>query len=41
MNWNNCPSTNTQLLKYNFTNNRVEGICNVYLQHHPIKGEIF
>jgi hypothetical protein len=29
-----------QLLKYNPMGNNVEGICNVYLQHHPIKVNI-
>jgi len=28
---------NTQLLKYNLMGSNVEGIYNVYLQHHPIK----
>jgi hypothetical protein len=34
------PTCNTKLLKYNLTRNNVEGICNVYLQHHPIKVNI-
>jgi hypothetical protein len=34
------PTYNTQLLKYNPIKNSVEGICNVYLQHHPIKVNI-
>jgi len=34
------PTYNTQLFKYNPTKNSVEGICNVYLQHHPIKVNI-
>jgi hypothetical protein len=34
------PTCNTQLLKYNFMKNNVEGICNVYLQHHLIKVNI-
>jgi hypothetical protein len=31
---------NTQLLEYNLMGNNVEGIYNVYLQHHPIKVNI-
>jgi hypothetical protein len=34
------PTCNMQLLKYNLTGNNVESICNVYLQHHPIKVNI-
>jgi hypothetical protein len=31
---------NMQLLEYNLMGNNVEGICNVYLQHQPIKVNI-
>jgi hypothetical protein len=31
---------NMQFLEYNLTRNNVEGICNVYLEHHPIKVNI-
>ncbi len=34
------PTFSTQFLKYNTMENNVEGICNVYLQHHPIKVNI-
>jgi hypothetical protein len=34
------PTYNTQLLEYNFIRNIDEGICNVYLEHHPIKVNI-
>ncbi len=34
------PTYNTKLLKYNLTRNNVEGIYNVYLQHHLIKVNI-
>jgi hypothetical protein len=34
------PTSSTQLLEYNPTRNNDEGICNVYLQHHPIKVNI-
>jgi hypothetical protein len=34
------PAYTTQLLEYNLLKNNVEGICNVYLQHHPIKVNI-
>jgi len=34
------PTYNTKFLKYNLIRNNVEGICNVYLQHHPIRVNI-
>jgi hypothetical protein len=34
------PTYNTQFLEYNFIGNSDEGICNVYLKHHPIKVNI-
>jgi len=34
------PTYNTQHLKYNPTKNNVESICNVYLQHNPIRVNI-
>jgi hypothetical protein len=34
------PTYNMQLLEYNLMENNVEGIYNVYLQHHPIKVNI-
>jgi hypothetical protein len=34
------PTSNIQHLEYNPMKNNVENICNVYLQHHPIKVNI-
>jgi hypothetical protein len=34
------PTYSTQLLEYNPMRNNVEDICNVCLQHHPIKVNI-
>jgi len=34
------PTCNMQFLEYNLMGNNVEGICNVYLEHYPIKVNI-
>jgi hypothetical protein len=35
------PICSTQLLEYNHMRNNIKTICNVYLQHHPIKVNIW
>jgi len=35
------PICSTQLLEYNHMRNNIKSICNVYLQHHPIRVNIW